>query len=162
MHGFLNASVLGYDCCIYVRYCYNNYSCTTSLVFWQSRITPIKTQDVPRLELQATLLLAKSMKNIYDCRVSEIRKLSNPLNWHHINSWSNPVDILSTGRLICEISKLDVWFCRTKFLCTKFHFDSVGQSNCFVDHADGSSQLRLLAGGRSAQGNYFLPNIIIR
>ena len=76
--------------------------------------------------MQAILLLAKSMKNIYelliiiiplnllcyrsdsiialswfentskkyklyiDGRVSEIRKLSNPLNWHHSISGSNP------------------------------------------------------------------------
>ena len=72
-----------------------------------------------------------------DCRVSEIRKLSDPLNWHHINSGSNPADILSRGRLICELSKLDFWFCGPKFLCTKFHFDSVGQISCFVDHAEG-------------------------
>ena len=64
LHGFAGASVSGYGCCIYIRYCYNNYSYRTSLVFSQSRIAPIKSQAIPRLELQATLLLAKSMKNI--------------------------------------------------------------------------------------------------
>ena len=135
LHGFSDASVSGYGCCIYIQYCYNNYSYHTSVVFSQSRIAPIKTQTIPRLELQATLLLAKSMKNIYeslipiipinllcywsdstialswikntsqkyelyiDRRVSEIRKLSNPLNWHHVISGSDPADILSRGRL---------------------------------------------------------------
>ena len=46
-----------------------------------------------------------------------------------------------------ELSKLDFWFCGPKFFCTKFQFDSVGQSSCFVDHADGSSQFCLLARG---------------
>ena len=32
-HGFSDASLLGYGCCIYIRYCYNNYSYHTSLVF---------------------------------------------------------------------------------------------------------------------------------
>ena len=26
LHGFAGASVSGYGCCIYIRYCYNNYS----------------------------------------------------------------------------------------------------------------------------------------
>ena len=30
-------------------------------------------------------------------------------------------------------------------MCTKFQFDGVGQNNCFVDYADGSSQFCLLA-----------------
>ena len=65
-------------------------------------------------------LAFKSMKNIYgslipiipinllcyelysDCRVLEICKLSNPLNWHYIVSGSNPIDTLSRGRLISE------------------------------------------------------------
>ena len=132
---------------MYIRYCYNNYSYSTFLAFSQSRIAPNKTQTIPGLELQATLLLAKSMKNIYeslipiilidlfyywsdstialswikntskkyelytDRHVSEICKLSDPLNWHHIISRSNPVNILSRGRLISELSKLNFWFC---------------------------------------------------
>ena len=82
-----------------------------------------------------------------DRRVSEIRKLSNPLNWHHIISGSSQADILPRGRLVSELSVLDFWFCGPKFLCTKFQFDSVGQNSCFVDHADGSSQFYLLAWG---------------
>ena len=50
-HGFSDASVSSYGCSIYIRYCYNNYSYTTSLVFLQSRTAPIKTQTIPRLEL---------------------------------------------------------------------------------------------------------------
>ena len=105
---------------------------------------------LPRLELQATLLLAKSMKSIYeslipvrpvnllcywsdsntalswikstskkyelyiDRRVSEICKLSSPLNWHHIFSGSYPADISSRERLISELSKLDFSFCGPK------------------------------------------------
>ena len=83
---------------------------------------------------------SKKYEFYIDRRVSEIRELSNPLFWHHINSGSNPADILSRGHLISESNKLHFWFCEPKFLCTKFQFDSVGQNSCFVDHVDGSSQ----------------------
>ena len=80
---------------------------------------------------------SKKYELYIDRRVSEIRKLSSALNLHHIFPGTNLADILSKERLISELSnKLDFWFCRPKFLCTKFQFDSVG---CFVDHADGSS-----------------------
>ena len=72
LHGFLDASASSYGCCIYILYCYNNYSYHTSLVFSQSRIAPIKSQTIPRLELEATLLLAKSMKNIYESLITII------------------------------------------------------------------------------------------
>ena len=82
---------------------------------------------------------SKKYEPYIDCRVSKIRKFSNPLNWYNIIFGSNPADILSRGRLISELSKLDFRFCGPKFLYTKFQFDSVGQNSCFVDHADGSS-----------------------
>ena len=62
LYGFYDASVSGYSCCIYTRYCYNDYSYTKSLVFSKSKIAPIKTQTIPRLEMQTTLSLAKSIK----------------------------------------------------------------------------------------------------
>ena len=72
LHGFSNASVSGDGCCIYIRYCYNNYSYTASLVFTQSKIAPITAQTIPRLELQTTLLLTRSMKNIFESLISII------------------------------------------------------------------------------------------
>ena len=90
---------------------------------------------------------SKKFELYIDRRVSEIRKLSSPLNWHHNISGSNPTDILSRGGLVSELSKLDFWFCGPKFLCTKFQFDSAGHNSCFVDHADGSYQFCLLARG---------------
>ena len=74
LHGFSDASVSGYGCCIYIQYCYNDYSYRTSFVLLQSRIAPVKTQTIPRLELKATLLLAKSMKNIYKSLIPIIPK----------------------------------------------------------------------------------------
>ena len=82
-----------------------------------------------------------------DRRVSEIHKLSNPLNWHHIISGSNLPDILLRVRLISKLGKWDFWFCGHKFSCTKFQFGSVGQNSWFLDHVNGSSQFCFLAQG---------------
>ena len=114
------------------------------------------------IALSWTKNTSKKYELYIDRPVSEIRKLSNPLNWQHIISGSNPAYILSRGRLISELSNLDFWFCGPKFLCTKFQFDSVGQNSCFVDHAHGSCQFCLLARGRSVPENYILLNVIIR
>ena len=68
LHVFSVASLSGYGCCIYIRYCYN-YGYTKSLVFSQSRAPLIKTKTIHRSELQAAFLLAKSMKNVYEILV---------------------------------------------------------------------------------------------
>ena len=128
LHGFLDATVSGYVRCIYISDIVKIIIATPHPLFFfsQSSIAPIKTQTIPSLELQATLLLTKSMKNIYESfipivpiksvmllewylhnvksglcinrRVSEIRKRSNPLNWHNIISGSNLAGVLSKGR----------------------------------------------------------------
>ena len=61
---------------------------THFLFFWQSRIAPIKSQSIPHLELQATLLLAKSMKNIYEISIPII-----PVNL--LSYWSDSTIALS-------------------------------------------------------------------
>ena len=105
---------------------------------------------------------SKKYELYIDRHVSKICKLSNPLNWYHITSGSNPPDILSRGSLVSELNKVDFWFYGPTFFCTKFQFDSVGQNSCFIDHADKSSQFCLLARGRNAPENYVLPKAIIR
>ena len=55
--------------------------------------------------LSWTKYMSKKYELYIDLHVLEIYKLSNLLNWHHIISGSNPVDILSRGCLISELSK---------------------------------------------------------
>ena len=80
-------------------------------------LTPIILIDLFYYWSDSTIALSwiKNVPKKYelytDRHVSEICKLSDPLNWHHIISRSNPVDILSRGRLISELSKLNFWFC---------------------------------------------------
>lgn len=64
IHGFSDASSHAYGACIYVRSIGVNDHCTTRLLCAKSRITPLKTVSIPRLELCATVLLARMSRNI--------------------------------------------------------------------------------------------------
>ncbi|XP_036340574.1 uncharacterized protein LOC118749914, partial [Rhagoletis pomonella] len=63
VHGFADASMRAYGCCIYIRSGYkNNYK--SILLTAKSKVAPLKTKTLPRLELCAVHLLAKLWKNI--------------------------------------------------------------------------------------------------
>lgn len=59
LHGFCDASKAGYGACLYVRSVGDNNEVTCKLLCAKSRISPIKTVTIPRLELCGALLLAR-------------------------------------------------------------------------------------------------------
>ncbi|XP_071580935.1 uncharacterized protein [Temnothorax nylanderi] len=59
LHGFGDASELGYGCCLYIRAITNDKRKTDSLLCAKSRVAPLKKATIPRLELLAALLLAE-------------------------------------------------------------------------------------------------------
>ena len=65
LHGFVDASLKGYGCCVYVRLRGKDGLYHVSLVSAQSRVAPIKSQSIPRLELQAALILTKLVDKVY-------------------------------------------------------------------------------------------------
>ena len=60
IHGFSDACNHGYGACLYIR------KISVSLLCSKSRVAPLKTQTIPRLELNAALLLARLFKNVKD------------------------------------------------------------------------------------------------
>ena len=64
LHGFADASLKGYDFCLYVRFRDVNGVYHVSLVSAQSRVAPMKSSTVPKLELNAALLLAKPVYTV--------------------------------------------------------------------------------------------------
>jgi len=59
IHGFCDASEIGYGACIYIRSS-NNLGCVkVRLACAKSRVAPLKTVSIPRLELCGALLLAR-------------------------------------------------------------------------------------------------------
>ncbi|XP_011884007.1 PREDICTED: uncharacterized protein LOC105571143 [Vollenhovia emeryi] len=59
IHGFSDASQQAYGACIYVRSTYTNGQSECHLLCSKSRIAPLKTLSIPRLELWGALLLAQ-------------------------------------------------------------------------------------------------------
>lgn len=63
LHGFSDASNNAYACCVYARAIHNGHI-TAHLIQSKTRVAPLKTMSIPRLELSGAHLLAKLMKTI--------------------------------------------------------------------------------------------------
>ena len=64
MHGYCDASRNAYGACIYIRSTDKNGVHSTQLVCSKSKVAPVKTLSIPRLELCAALLLSKSYNSV--------------------------------------------------------------------------------------------------
>ncbi|XP_039304360.1 uncharacterized protein LOC120357592 [Solenopsis invicta] len=109
LHGFADASTRAYAAVVYIRIIHTRSSFGVTLLACKSKVAPIKTVSVPRLELCAATLLARFLKNI----VSTLRLSSVPvycwsdsmitLAWikQHPNTWktfiSNRVSEIQTS-----------------------------------------------------------------
>ena len=72
LHGFADASTVAYAAVIYLRIISTTNEVTISLIAAKSKVAPIKTLSVPRLELSAALLLSELMKFVQDSIKVEI------------------------------------------------------------------------------------------
>ena len=63
IHGFADASVIAFGACVYLRMVTGN-RVVVRLIASKTRIAPLKTQTIPRLELMATLLLARLVTSV--------------------------------------------------------------------------------------------------
>lgn len=59
LHGFCDASNIGYSACLYIRACGKDDKIIVRLLCSKSRVAPLKSITIPRLELCDALLLAR-------------------------------------------------------------------------------------------------------
>lgn len=64
LHGFSDASITAYGGVGYLRTFHSDLSISVDLVSSKSRVAPVKTQTVPRLELSGALLLAELLMSV--------------------------------------------------------------------------------------------------
>ena len=81
-HGFSDALIGAYDCCIYIKiYCHDD-SFVTLLVRSKARVSPIKPLSIPKLELQGGVLLAKFISQVH-------KVFCHSLRCHPFFRWAN-------------------------------------------------------------------------
>ena len=66
LHGFSDASEAAYSAVIYIRSTYANSPPTCRLVMSKTKVAPVKTLTIPRLELCGATLLAKILSTTRD------------------------------------------------------------------------------------------------
>ena len=73
LHGFCDASKRAYAACVYLRTPNSDVTFQSNLIVAKSKVTPVKTQTIPSLELCGALLLTRLIKQIQnDMTLSEV------------------------------------------------------------------------------------------
>ncbi|XP_043468095.1 uncharacterized protein LOC122502219 [Leptopilina heterotoma] len=85
-HGFGDASKTAYAAVIYICVQRQDGSRISRLLTSKTRVAPIKTLTIPRLELCAAFLVAKLLKNVID-----VLAISNPV----VHAWSASQNVLN-------------------------------------------------------------------
>ena len=173
LHHFSDASQAAYGCVSYLRCINEKGQINVTLVLSRSKLAPIKSITIPRLELQAAVLAAQMdsmlrkeldldlldsyfwvdselvIKYIFNetkrfqvfvgNRVSVIRELTNPSQWHHIAGTQNPADYVTRAQAPDCLSSSD-WLRGPQFLSE--HKGRWHERSCDVKIADDDPEIK--------------------
>lgn len=88
IHGFCDSSSIGYGCVIYFRFVTRVGQVKLGLIFAKSRVAPLKTLSIPRLELCSAYLLAEMLVYVK-------RSCFSRLTFDTVYAWSDSQVALS-------------------------------------------------------------------
>jgi len=91
IHGFCDASQHDYGACIYIRSIKPSGNADIRLYTARSRVAPIKTTTIPRLELCGALLLSELAAEVKN----EISKINITLPTENIHLWTDSTIVLA-------------------------------------------------------------------
>ena len=75
LHGFADASQRAYGASVYLRSVDKDNNCSVQLICAKSRVAPIKTTTIPRLELCAALLLSQLIQEVTESLKLEFKDI---------------------------------------------------------------------------------------
>lgn len=87
IHSFCDASLKAYGSCLYLRVLYANKVVSCRLICSKSRVAPLKTVSLPRLELCGAVMAAKLVDRI-------VKLFKNKIKISTINLWSDSEIVL--------------------------------------------------------------------
>ena len=114
IHGFADASMRAYGCCLYVR-SVTPECVKTTLLTAKSKVSPLKTKTLPRLELCAAHLLAKLWKVVAPMLNPQIDKIvfwtDSEITLHWIKTHPSLLSVFVANRVseIQEWSQQAIW-----------------------------------------------------
>ncbi|GFW67332.1 integrase catalytic domain-containing protein [Trichonephila clavipes] len=111
--GFCDASQRAYAAVFYLRTELVTGKVHVSMITSKTRVAPVKSITLPRLELLAALLLSelyvvvleslrKQMENLCCQSYLKNSKKTSEASWHHVKSQENPADCASREDVKCE------------------------------------------------------------
>lgn len=115
IHGFCDASQAGYGACLYIRSVRQNKENICKLLCAKSRVSPIKTITIPRLELSGALLLARLFREVSSALnimpVKVIFWCDSTIVLHWLNTPSHLLKTFVANRVveIRELTGSHVW-----------------------------------------------------
>ncbi|XP_066596279.1 uncharacterized protein [Prorops nasuta] len=120
IHGFSDASVRAYAAAIFLRVQREDGSFLVSLLIAKSKVSPVKTISVPKLELNGAALLVKLIRYlltvpafkelpIFAWTDSQITELPSA-TWRHVKSKENSADLATRGLTSLELAESVLWW----------------------------------------------------
>ena len=101
LHGFSDASLRAYGCCVYLRFERKSGNSHVTLVTSKSKIAPMKKETIPRLELLGALLLSRLLLAVK-------KALSPDYTIHDTFAWIDSTVVLCWIRNINKVYKVFV------------------------------------------------------